>query len=611
MRNAYAWGTLATILLVTLLTLPKMNTSLWTDEERTLWYAGAVPVYGPVPLTENVTRVAENLWQAPGYFLVMAGWGRVFGWGEFPMRLFSLYAGLLALAVIYRMGKQLFSAEAGFYAAFTLGVSAFTINFLHDMRTYTLNVLLAALLLWAYWQVATVKRPGAWYGVLIVSAAGLLYTHYFNAFAVAALGLYHLLFRYRQGRFWQVIACFAVAGVLFLPWFGVLISAAQYVAVDDRTVSNLSSLQVIDQLLQMFSNEARGLMVLLAVLAVRPLDANRRFVAFWVGGAVLLAIVASRIVPALTEIKYMIFVFPGLALVAGAGIAGLRQLRVAPVLVLVLWGALAVWNLNDAGAQERIQSWTWQVPLKELTEAIDGRTLPEDAVLFHLGEGAEEANRNEMMDYYMHPFEIVRGVLIPANDATPDDLYFERVLEGAARANRVWLSYEIGRRSWRVGPTQETVLPEAGYLHCGTAPTHSSVQLELYAQRPNRDFATTFVTETSAEIDLFVLAPTRYLPEQSVEINVGWRVVDDILPGQHSVAVQIEHTDGTFITSADYGIPTNDFGCVLDQIALGALPPGDYVVRATVYNWSTGERLTSLAAAADGERPIIGTFTVR
>ncbi len=611
-RNStlFLYALCALLLTITLLTLPELNDSMWTDEQRTLWYAGAPPLYGPVSVATSLERIAENQWQSPGYFIAVKGWGYALGWQALPMRLFSLFAGLLAVAVTYRVGKLLFSAEVGFYAAFTLGVSAFTVHYLHDMRTYTLNALLTALMLWAYWQINTRQRGWGWYALLTLSVAGMLYTHYFNVFAVGALGLYHLIFRFRQRQFWPVMACFAVGALLFLPWLDVLLLGAERSTVDKRALGNMAPLELINTVLSMFSNEGRALAVMLLAFSIRPFTQGHRFVWFWLVTAIAATLVITRFFPALTEIKYVIFLWPVLALAVGVGIERLKQFRVAPLFVLALWAALALWNLTSPEAQARIQSPDWHLPLVPLADALQQRTRDTDALLFHVADGVGEIDQNDLIDYYTHGMSLYRSDLVLATDATPDQLYYERIREYVQYTPRVWIAYETGRRHWRVGPVQDAILPEIGYAKCAVVEQNDDVYMALFSARPKLATAYEFFTPDGGEIDLYLITEPHLTDGGTLEINVGWEVHDEVPPDLYSMAVHIEDEGGNFIAGADNGMPGHDFGCAYNQIALPPLASGSYLVRFTAYNWQTGDRIRSEAPADDGERPIVTTFDV-
>ena len=53
------YGLPLVMLLLVMLTLPRLDETLWTDEQRTLWYSGAPPQYGPASVTETIGAVGQ------------------------------------------------------------------------------------------------------------------------------------------------------------------------------------------------------------------------------------------------------------------------------------------------------------------------------------------------------------------------------------------------------------------------------------------------------------------------------------------------------------------------------------------------------------------------
>src|SRR5688572_1247558 len=89
----------------------------WYDEVYTVKNAGGAQ-YGPLLPSEIYATVqADDPYQAIGYPLAIAAWGALGGWSEFALRLSSLLFSLLAMALTYRLGKELISAEVGLFAA--------------------------------------------------------------------------------------------------------------------------------------------------------------------------------------------------------------------------------------------------------------------------------------------------------------------------------------------------------------------------------------------------------------------------------------------------------------------------------------------------------------
>ena len=274
------WALIALLLFVTAATLPRLDDALWSDEQRTLWYAGTPPTFGPTTLDESVQRIVENRWQAPAYYLIIRLWGQAFNWQPGVMRLLSLYSGLLTVAVVYQLGKQLFTPRAGLFAAFTLGVSAFYIHYLHDMRNYALLVFLTALMLWAYWNLRDGRRLLPWLAVFVGSVALGLYTHYFAVIPIAALGLYHLFFAFRTPRYWLLIGGFAVRWG-DIPALGR--DAAQRIRNRRQRWPQRARphhRRNHQRRAQMFSNEARALLLLLLLPTLRPAGHGERFAWF-------------------------------------------------------------------------------------------------------------------------------------------------------------------------------------------------------------------------------------------------------------------------------------------------------------------------------------------
>lgn len=598
------------MLVMVVLTLHRLDESLWIDEQYTYWYAGAAQ-YGPIGIVESVQRVAANLWQAPVYYLMVLGWGRFVGWSELALRVLSVFAGVLSVALTYQLGRRLFNQEVGLYAGVLLGTGAYFLNYLHDARTYTLMVLLSVVMLWLYIEIMRTPARRWLYGALALSIGLQLYTHYFTIFAIGGLGLYHLAFRFRKPGFWPVFASFAVGGALFLPWLPVLIDGLRLSTGDPRAVSNLSPLAVINELLFQFSNGSRALTLLLAVLALRTFthDKNLIFMTSVFGMGLGLAILASRFFPALTDMRYLLFLFPMLALIAGVGIANLRQMGLSPVLVLLVWGGLSLWSVYNVAAQERIHSWDWHHPLKPMQAALSERTLPDDRVLYFLPEGADESSDNDLLAHYLDGLNGAEGRFVRSNNATPDVVYFEEVREIIGDGNRAWVSYENARRNWRIGPVEERILPADGFDQCGVV-QDDTVYVSLWARAWDAAPPVTFAVDDDNAIPITVMNPPTLRADGTFEVSFAWAVPDTVFPGLHSLGVHIENAEGVYVTGVDFGLEPGAFQCHYVQHDVSDLSPGAYTVKMTAYEWQTDERLPPDAPADEAQRTVIGQFIV-
>ena len=186
------------LLLTAVLVIPALgDIALNGDETDSLVTAGVFRP-GPLSLAEVWKFTAEeDPDQALGWPLLLSTWGRLAGWSEVAARTLPLFGGLLALAWVYRTGHDFFSAQTGFYAALLLSASMFPqTNMLHA-RVFPILMLFTVWSLWAYWRNALQPRPPGWWAQasLLTGVTGLLYSQYFSALLLPALGLFHLLLR--------------------------------------------------------------------------------------------------------------------------------------------------------------------------------------------------------------------------------------------------------------------------------------------------------------------------------------------------------------------------------------------------------------------------------
>ena len=118
------------------------------------------------------------------YYVLLKLW-MLFGIGEFYVRALSVIFGLAAIPVVYALGARLFGARAGLIAAVLLSLNAFHVRYSQDARGYTLLVFLSALssLLW----VRAIEDPTERNWRIYVFAGVLtVYAHFYGILAILA-----------------------------------------------------------------------------------------------------------------------------------------------------------------------------------------------------------------------------------------------------------------------------------------------------------------------------------------------------------------------------------------------------------------------------------------
>lgn len=149
-------------------------------------------------------------------------WLKLAGESEFALRFLGVCFGVLAVALIYQLGRRL---RLGFWsaglAAGLLAISPYAIWHAQDARMYNISLALTLAVVAA--ALAALQRPRwpAWAALVALSWLAL-HTHYFTAFVILALNftvvglLWIKAVTPRAARQW--LASQVVLALLYLPW---------------------------------------------------------------------------------------------------------------------------------------------------------------------------------------------------------------------------------------------------------------------------------------------------------------------------------------------------------------------------------------------------------
>lgn len=152
----------------------------------------------------------------PLYYLLLNWWIRGFGSGDAALRLFSVWWAVLALPLLWLLGRELGGARVAWSACLLFSFSPVAFYYSVEGRMYALLWCLALALGWLSIRLAEPGRQ--WHAALwvLAGAAGLL-THYFFAFVwIACLGW---LWFDRPALRWRVLALAGLTLLVVLPWY--------------------------------------------------------------------------------------------------------------------------------------------------------------------------------------------------------------------------------------------------------------------------------------------------------------------------------------------------------------------------------------------------------
>jgi len=577
---------------------------IWSDEYYSIFDAGGTQ---PQPSTvgEIWQRVAtRNPWHTPGFFIVLSGWGRLVGWDPAVLRALALLFGLLAVAWTYRLGREHVSPAVGLYAAAILVTSLYFAYYLHEIRMYTLIVGLTAYTTWAYLRLLDAPRL-TWPGLLALAlgAVACLYTHYFAALPLAALSLYHLLFalpaQRRRGAlraWWAILGVFGLAGLLFVPWLQAFLAGLDLAmnagGLQSRALDNLT---VVSWLSGLFSNGHIALLaglVALGIYAGRAPRPRRILLILVLLLAVALGINAALHLIEGTRVRYLITLWPLLALVVAGGFDTLRRWRFAPQVALGVWVALGLTGSAVPAYVAGLDSATYIFPMHDEAHLLRDRIQPGDYILSYLPPGLPEGRYQKQAAFYLGPLNTPYRTLQVQSPELASPFHAE-VMASMGGPSRVWLASVPDHAPPDLGDLERQL--GGDYTQCGGLSDRPGLRLDLYARSPvccipdTAPGAPELVYGDGATVrgSAVTLSPGG----ESVLVALAWAFAPEVDSSALSMALVLVDAAGETRAQVDAGIGPGSAICRIVTLPADGLAAGVYEVRLGVYPWQTGNRL--------------------
>jgi mannosyltransferase len=565
------------------------------------------------PLGDIFRAMANTEPNPPLYWLVLRGWLGAAGQSELAARWPSVLAGLLAVALTYRLGRALAGRAAGLLGMFLTAISPFLIWYAQDARVYSLLVALIAAAMWQTWRAARLNRWTGW-----LAAAGLwwlaLFAHYFAAFAFLSVVAAVLLAPATRAR-WKSAGLMTLGvGLAYLPWAGYVgpllaghskgwilpLGFGEALWRSALAASIGAQTGGVTQLVQEAGAVWLALLVALgAVMAFR----RHRDGALWllaVGlGPPLELWLLSVVRPAFTE-QYLIGSWPMLLILAAAGLAALARahwanrwpgwIATAGWSLLVLF-ALQNYFFNPADAK----SPNWRGVVDYLAATV----RPSEVIVINLPDPA--------FNYYY------RGPA-PVENSPPAPMTVAEIPATEAQLQRLRDDYEHIRFFFSPSPGYD---PEGfvGKWLDGCCEKLSDIFVYNFRVQTFDTPAGSLAARTPYPLEFAdgigltgyrVANPTPH-PGEAVHLTLYWTARSPIKPS-YTVFVHLLAPDGFNVAGAD-GLPRGGQSPT-DQWALGemvidahliALPAdfalGHYMIEVGLYQLATGERLVGRDSA--------------
>jgi 4-amino-4-deoxy-L-arabinose transferase-like glycosyltransferase len=172
-----ALGILAGLILVGLVLRLAVPRGIWLDEAISIHQAR-------LSLHDLFVNLYNGDRQPPFYHLTLWLTIRIFGDGEFAVRLPSLIAGTLTIPVLYELGRELYDRRTGLLAAAFATISPLLIWYSQEVRMYEFIALFGLLALLTQLRAIRNGTMLNWAAYILATAA-LLWSHYFGLLLIA------------------------------------------------------------------------------------------------------------------------------------------------------------------------------------------------------------------------------------------------------------------------------------------------------------------------------------------------------------------------------------------------------------------------------------------
>ena len=576
--------------------------SLWVDEGFSYWAIRHPDMLGL--LFDDV--------HPPVYFYGLRAWAGVAGITELALRYFSVLPGLLSVAVIYHVARELERARGQvtltvvpLLAALLLALADMEIFIAQQIRMYSWHVLWVLLAMWGFLRWA---RTGERLALIGWGAAALLllYTQYVGLAALAVQGLYALVFlRGRMRK--QALAVLLVVGVAFVPWLLLVVGGqTDNVGTGFNVPSTLESLW--NWRAHWFTQQW-PLTVLLALLGLvtvvyagtRPVGMRLRPVGpallllAWIVVPVTGAYILNFYTPILMDYR-ITQITPAVVLLIAFGLGNLRQ----PALGLLVT-ALVIYGVTTTDVYVERPPW------REIGQDAARYALPGDLALAHVTPSGDW-----QMVYYYERF-MPQGVerrSLRQWQREQAETYADGLPALLAGHPQVWLMH------WSVDRSAFDALAATGHTPTAVM-THdwrgSDLNVYRFDQVPATD-------EALATFESGMILRQAAVIDEALRLDLWWSA--DEPPGaDYVVSARLLNADGVLVAQQDAQPfdgqrPTSTWSAgeviydphPLDLAeGLDDLPPGEYSAAVLVYRW-TPEGIVNVPTVSGEDFVVIGTL---
>ena len=533
---------------------------VWLDEMFSLGNMGAFnPPYSPQDVVNSLRTYSPD--HVPLYFVLGSQWAQLVGWTQLPVRYLSLLFGALLIAAVFRFTVEALGKRAALLAAVLLSTNGFVILYFHEVRMYTLLLLLAVLHCWAYWRLSDGRRVSCRSWLLFVaSAIAVIYTHVFALYFLAGLVMQHLVFPPKSRRWLAIVAGWLLALLAFLPYVTVFSRGFFGVTTSVNTLSKaLTTPELALSVAHVLVNDLIVLWLPIALLLGYVLRSRRqreflRLLSIFMGMMLTLFLLNGVFqVIGINRMRYFLLAMPFFVIVVAHLLLSIRRWRVIVVLFVLVWaaGGYRIYQLAER--------WTYgghhtllmeHPPLQQFSDALRGVTRAQDYVLgfapspminWGLKHGWTTA------DYYTQVGLGIDGGFV--NTRLRGDELEENIVDRLD--NNPFLLFAYDPRDKPIVFVDVLEAIQADYAQCEVMVDQETIFVQRYVYQAlscAREHQPIAYENGIKIVDRF----GDYNEDiETIRVVTGWELADESQLDQFNVSIQLLTSDGTNVRQAD------------------------------------------------------------
>ena len=579
--------------------------SIWGDELASVEYMGAFdPPYSLSQVMESLTALSPD--HVPLYYLLGAAWSRLVGWSQLAMRYFSLLAGVIMIACLYRFVRDNIGRRIAIVAAFVMVSNSYVMIFFHEIRPYTLLLLFIIVHTWFYRRLVRRENPTPWLrGLFVAFAVALLYTHLLGLFVLVALGATHLLVEGRSSRTLTVLGGWAIALGLLAPYLPTILSGGYKWG---ETESAIMATELAEPLVALLTNGLSIILIPLALNLVYQIWQRRNTT---ISSLVLLAaiygalsLVASWVFDLITLSRmryFLVLWFPCMILISYSVSTFSRSLKIV-IMLSIVW-ALAGFQFGRSGQIREYaihDKRTWQFPrLHDYTSSLKGKVRSGDFVVGFTESLAVNEVRGSVnftfVDFYLDAQLGIDGVFLHTHLKR---YRLEQDVRAILKAHpQILLAHDSSNVPKNYTGTLATVQEQL--LSCDVLVDEPALFIRRYAHPIMGCNHVAAPIEYENGIRVADRAVRLDADAELIKVLTWWDVPDEARLEEHNISLQIIASDGQNVRQIDRHLYDNIVPWSVVELSTADLPADHYALVLILYRRDTRSKVAGKDQSTD------------